>query len=115
MTAKLCKTATKLAHVLPIMVAHVEQRESGRSGRSPCDPVADGSSEGMTGGQHRTETNPLVLRSSARAGHFAQLRGHWAYPEARVEEDAAGLVLQPSPPPVRKRLTTGKAPETVKA
>jgi uncharacterized membrane protein len=32
----------------------------------------------MTGGQHRTETNPLVLRSSARAGHFAQLRGHWA-------------------------------------
>ena len=45
-TAKLCKTATKLAHVLPIMVAHVEQRESGRSGRSPCDPVADGSSEG---------------------------------------------------------------------
>ena len=42
-TAKLCKTATKLAHVLPIMVAYVEQRESGRSGRSPCDPVADGS------------------------------------------------------------------------
>ena len=77
-TAKLCKTATKLAHVLPIMVAHVEQQESGRSGRAPCDPVADGSPEGMTGGQHRTETNPLVLRSSARAGHFAQLRGHGA-------------------------------------
>jgi hypothetical protein len=92
-TAKLCKTATKLAHVLPIMVAHVEQRESGRSGRSPCDPVADGSPEGMTGGQHRTETNPLVLRSSARAGHFAQLRGHWAN-LAAVPQVLDGLTWQ---------------------
>lgn len=30
------------------------------------------------------------------------------YPEARVEEDAAGLALRHSPPPVRKRLTPGK-------
>ena len=101
MTAKLCETATKLAHVLPIMVAYVEQRESGRSGMSPCDPVADGSSEGMTGGQHRTETNPLVLRSSARAGHFAQLRGHWAiFASILVEDelrDAGATVLGPAP------------------
>lgn len=30
------------------------------------------------------------------------------YPEARVEEDAAGLVLWRSPPPIRRRLTPGK-------
>ncbi len=32
------------------------------------------------------------------------------YPGARVEEDAAGLVLRHSPPPIRKRLAAGKAP-----
>ncbi len=35
------------------------------------------------------------------------------YPGARVEEDAAGLVLRQSPPPIRKRLAAGKAPEVV--
>ncbi len=35
------------------------------------------------------------------------------YTEAKVEEDAAGLVLRHSPPPIRKRLAAGKAPRAV--
>jgi hypothetical protein len=35
------------------------------------------------------------------------------YPGARVEEDATGLVLRNSPPPIRKRLTAGRVPEAV--
>ena len=32
----------------------------------------------MAAGQHRPATNPLILRGSARDGHFARLRGHRA-------------------------------------
>src|SRR5215203_6134139 len=89
-------------HMLPVMVVHVERRQSGRSGISPCHPVADGSSEGMIAGQYRTVPNPSTSRGSARAGHFARLRGYGACLVAGFNPVAGAQAvspLQPTPHP----------------